>query len=66
MEKNREFCSIIEGGQEQNQEESSEGGERPGNVRELAGSRSGWRGGRVGWGLAEKSVITQEVWNSDL
>lgn len=31
-----------------------------------AGSRNGWGGGRAGRGFAEKSVITQEVWNSDL
>lgn len=48
--------------EEKNQEESSEGGGRPGNVRELAGCRNG----SSGRGLAEKSVITQEVWNSDL
>lgn len=48
---------MVIWGQEKNQEESSEGRGRPGNIRELAGSRNGR--GLGGW--VSKEGVSREV-----
>lgn len=59
--------SITAGGQERIQEQPSETARKIWKCKRSGdpGSRNRRGAGRTGGGVAEKSVITQEVWNSD-